>query len=75
MLLRQHYRAQDTIMANKKADMRKAFRDKWQNATPEEKDKIKTKMKEYKAKYDSLSPEKKAEMKERMKERKNAKKP
>jgi uncharacterized protein YlxW (UPF0749 family) len=67
--------AQDTTKANKKADMRKALRDKWQNATPEEKDKMKAKMKEVKAKYDSLPPEKKAEIKEKMKERKEAKKP
>jgi Tfp pilus assembly protein PilO len=55
--------AQDSTKTKKKMEMRKALRDKWQNATPEEKEKIKQKVKEMKAKYDSLPPEKKAEIK------------
>lgn len=67
-------RAQDSTKTKKKMEMRKALRDKWQNATPEEKEKAKEKVKEMKAKYDSLPPEKKAEIKEKLKARKEARK-
>jgi len=67
-------RAQDSTKTKKKMEMRKALRDKWQNATPEQKEQAKEKAKEMKAKYDSLSPEKKAELKEKLKARKEARK-
>ncbi len=65
--------AQDSTKA-KRTEMRKAFREKWQNATPEQKEKAKEKMKEAKAKYDSLPPEKQQELKDKMKARKDAQK-
>lgn len=67
-------RAQDSTKTKKKTEMRKALKERWQNATPEEKEKMKEKGKEMKAKYDSLPPEKKAEIKEKLKARKEAKK-
>jgi Ni/Co efflux regulator RcnB len=66
--------AQDSTKTKKKMEMRKALKDKWQNATPEEKEKMKAKGQEMKAKYDSLSPEKKAALKEQLKARKSARK-
>jgi predicted Holliday junction resolvase-like endonuclease len=66
--------AQDSTKTKKKMEMRKALKNKWQNATPEEKEKMKEKAKEMKAKYDSLPPEKKAEIKEKMQARKAAQK-
>ncbi|MDI9363552.1 MAG: hypothetical protein QM541_01280 [Flavobacterium sp.] len=66
--------AQDSTQTKKKMERRKALRDKWQNATPEEKEKIKERAKEMKAKYDSLPPEKKAEIKEKRQARKEAQK-
>jgi predicted Holliday junction resolvase-like endonuclease len=66
--------AQDSTKTKKKMEKRKEMKDKWQNATPEEKEKIKEKGKEMKAKYDSLPKEKKAEIKEKLKARKEAQK-
>jgi predicted Holliday junction resolvase-like endonuclease len=64
--------AQDSTKIKKKIEMRKALKDKWQNATPEEKEKMKEKAKEMKAKYDSLPPEKKAEIKKKLQAKKDA---
>jgi Spy/CpxP family protein refolding chaperone len=61
---------QDTTAKKSKTERRKAMREKWQNATPEQKEKAKEKAKEMKARYDSLSPEQKEKLKEKMKERK-----
>ncbi len=67
--------AQDSTKADKsKMDRRKAFREKWANATPEQKEKAKEKAKAAKAKYDSLPPEKQQELKDKMKARKEAQK-
>jgi hypothetical protein len=64
--------AQDSTA--KKADRRKALKERWQNATPEQKEKAKDKAKEAKAKYDSLSPEQKNKVKEKIKQRRAAQK-
>ncbi len=58
--------AQDSTK-NRKMEMRKAMKNKWQNATPEEKEKMKGRAKMMKAKYDSLPPEKQQAMKEKIK--------
>ena len=66
--------AQDSTKAAKtKMERRKAMKEKWDNATPEQKEKMKEKAKESKekakAKYDSLPPEKQQEVKDRIKAR------
>jgi Ni/Co efflux regulator RcnB len=67
--------AQDTTKkAPGKTVDRKALRDRWKNATPEQKEKAKEKAKEMKAKYDSLPPEKQQELKDKMKERREKRK-
>lgn len=66
--------AQDTTKpAKTKMERRKAMKERWNNATPEQKEKAKEKAKEAKAKYDSLPPEKKQELKEKMKARREKK--
>lgn len=60
---------QDTTKKVNTAERRKAIREKWQNATPEQKEKAKEKAKEMKAKYDSLPPEKQQKIKDKLKER------
>jgi hypothetical protein len=63
--------AQDTTKpAKTKMDRRKAMKEKWANATPEQKEKAKEKAKEKKAKFDSLPPEKQKEIKDKIKARK-----
>lgn len=67
--------AQDSTKAGKtKMERRKAMKERWDNATPEQKEKAKEKAKMAKAKYDSLSPEKQQELKDKMKARREAKK-
>lgn len=51
---------------------RKAMREKWQNATPEQKEKFKEKAKEMKSKYDSLPPKQEEALRERLQNRRNA---
>lgn len=53
---------QDSTQTNKKLT-RKELREKWKNATPEQKEKLK-------AKYKSLTPEQKEQLKERRKNKK-----
>ena len=65
--------AQDSTKTRpKNSEARKALREKWQNATPEQKEKFKAKSKEMKSKYDSLPPEQKEAFKEKLKNRRNA---
>lgn len=66
--------AQDSTAKKSQQERRKAIRERWQNATPEQKEKAKEKAKEVKAKYDSLSPEQKNKVKEKIKERRENKK-
>jgi Ni/Co efflux regulator RcnB len=66
--------AQDTSKpAKTKMDRRKAMKERWDNATPEQKEKAKEKAKEKKAKFDSLPPEQQKKIKDKMKARRERK--
>ena len=66
--------AQDSTKAARPKMDRKAMKEKWSNATPEQKEKMKQKAKERKEKFDSLPPEKQKEIKDKMKAKREAKK-
>lgn len=64
----------DTVKAVKRAEAKKAMKDKWNTMTPEEKAKAKEKFldkrKAVKEKWDAMTPEEKAKAKEKVKEAK-----
>lgn len=60
--------------AMSKSQKRAAIKEKWDNATPEQKEKIKQKKAAAKAKFDSMTPEQKQAAKDKMKAKRAAKK-